>query len=1154
MKFTVSIALFLSLVIFVSLLFEDVCSASVLNVTGNREDPANYTSISEALSNSGEGDIILVYGGVYTENLRVSTSNLTLSVFPNENVVIGASDPWCPVISVNADNVTILGFSVNGVDGWGTGIFLRNGKGLRLVNNSIEASYQGISLEGGEDCVLENNSVSGASGFASGISLKSSCNNTLLGNTVTGCSEGLLLKNACIGNSLLDNKLSDNFRAVYLEYLCGKNRLESNAVLNNSFGICLEDSCSDNTLENNSIQGGQYGICLDNSCNGNTLYLNNASENRYAFYLKASCERNFLHNNTAANSMCGFYLGYSCVGNILDGNSISSDSFSSGTFLDDSFSSCTPSQDARPSGITFSSGIRGIFLEGACTNNTVQNNMIEGQAFEGICLENSSDNLLDGNNVSKNSAGIELKDSSRSNTLENNILFNNSLSGLVLENSENNRVCNNSVVNNSEGLYLRFSPYNLLTGNRVSFNGNGIFFIASDENILNDSYVLQNSLFGLVLVDSENNTVYNNFFDNEHNAADDCKNNTWNVSVSRGPNIYNGPGIGGNYWSDYNGKDSDLDGFGDEPYVSDNITDHLPLVRDITPPVITLKSPESMIYRMLPIPVSAEANEAISDWWYTLNGSDGSEGSESKEFSQSNATSAKAHLYPVNGTYTLRVSGTDLSGNLNSTAVDFYVDIDPSPSDEDLPLISIHSPEDRFYSDSGIELNVSASGVIIYWEYTLDGSEYCDFEESSNSGAFSVLNVSDGRHEVVVFGVNDKGYSSSTSRNFTVDTIPPALNVRNPPNSSTVYNSSILLLVDASEKISAWNYTLDGSGLLSFNETYDIRAEAALFNIQEGLHTVNVSAWDLAGNYNSTTVYFRVNDSGDLLPEISIISPENGKVYNRSSIEFEVSANEAISAWWYTLDNSSFRTFSGRDESAAWSLLEVEEGMHRVKAYGRDSGNNTNSASVNFSVDTKAPLITVNSPLNGTRYTTESSDVNQSVIDLNVTVSEPGSIWYRVDDAVPSNTVNGTELKGCLTLDIGSHNITFFAKDPAGNLNFSESYVEVYLGSDSGSGSGSEPGHDSGSGSPGGGLPAYYKLKMLKDGARDYIDEQLGPSESGGELPPVTKNFTWNGTNESSSGEDGLFSWLEPKLGLFLLLPLGILFAKFILYVLRDDE
>jgi parallel beta-helix repeat protein len=88
-----------------------------------------------------------------------------------------------------------------------------------------------------------------------------------------------------------------------------------------------------------------------------------------------------------------------------------------------------------------------------------------------------------------------------------------------------------------------------------------------------------NNDYGIRLNSSSNNTIYNNYFNNTNNAADDG-NNTWNTTKQAGQNIINGPYIGGNYWSDYTGNDTNKDGFGDTPY---NITagsnkDYLPLV------------------------------------------------------------------------------------------------------------------------------------------------------------------------------------------------------------------------------------------------------------------------------------------------------------------------------------------------------------------------------------------------------------------------------------------------------------------------------------------------------------------------------------------------------------------------------------------------
>ena len=210
---------------------------------------------------------------------------------------------------------------------------------------------------------------------------------------------------------------------------------------------------------------------------------------------------------------------------------------------------------------------RGIYWRNS-NYNTFINNAANSNNRYGIILWNSDyNNLTSGTANNNNRYGIYLFSSSN-NTLMFNTANNNTDRGIyLLSNSDYNTLINNTANNNTNryGIIISGnSRYNRLISNTAKNNPDGIYISNSDYNNITKSILESNSNYGIRLFLSDNNLVYDNFFNNTNNARD-TGTNYWNTSYdcSSGSNVIDGLCIGGNFWSDYNGSD---DGSGSYPH------------------------------------------------------------------------------------------------------------------------------------------------------------------------------------------------------------------------------------------------------------------------------------------------------------------------------------------------------------------------------------------------------------------------------------------------------------------------------------------------------------------------------------------------------------------------------------------------------------
>jgi parallel beta-helix repeat protein len=172
-----------------------------------------------------------------------------------------------------------------------------------------------------------------------------------------------------------------------------------------------------------------------------------------------------------------------------------------------------------------------------------------------------------------------------------NVTLKNRSHGIMFSNVTYSRVINCGIFNSGQdGIRVSEGYRNNFTNNTIKNSSiRGITLTASFSNTVSDNTII-NNLYGLRISEgAANNIIYNNYFNNSRNLMPVSTVNTWNITKTPGQNIIGGPYLGGNFWSDYAGIDTDNDGIGNTnlPYTSlGNISsggDRLPL-RHVTPP------------------------------------------------------------------------------------------------------------------------------------------------------------------------------------------------------------------------------------------------------------------------------------------------------------------------------------------------------------------------------------------------------------------------------------------------------------------------------------------------------------------------------------------------------------------------------------------
>jgi hypothetical protein len=299
---------------------------------------------------------------------------------------------------------------------------------------------------------------------------------------------------------------------------------------------------------------------------------------------------------------------------------------------------------------SLSSYTYGINLQSV--NNTLFENMSiyygRFPTSQGILATQSNYNIFDGLSVTDNDMfGIDFDNRNYHNVVKNSYFQGNNIGIVQIGGGDTNTMHNLTIDNNtffvSEGILFEITDGNTIKNNNFSniLSDVGIYMAnkvrynqiinntfekviyslimdddASYNNITGNK--MQNCTWGIRMWDwgdINKNSSYNRFWDNLFNCTENFHHqgehylNYFNTTLIFGNNIVNGSYIGGNYWNDYTGNDSNGDGIGDTPYVINEtyMIDYLPLIYNFTTP--TPPIPPNVTNNSLPIITSLGISE-----------------------------------------------------------------------------------------------------------------------------------------------------------------------------------------------------------------------------------------------------------------------------------------------------------------------------------------------------------------------------------------------------------------------------------------------------------------------------------------------------------------------------------------------------------------
>lgn len=333
---------------FVSILFCFVAFHSGIAKTLHVGAGFPVSAMKTALSQTVDGDTVIVHGGIYKEGNLIIERSITL---------IGLDWPVLDgqkkyeVLSIKADHVVVTGFKIQfsghaSLDDPG-GIKVYDSEQVQIIGNELFDNFFGIYLQYSKNCLVRDNVITAfgteEQQIGNGIHCWKSDSLRIIGNTISGHRDGIYFE--FVKGSIIWRNISfDNIRYglhfmfsnddAYITNLFKNNgagvavmftknvKMFNNTFVENwgdaAYGMLLKE-ISDSYIFNNRFVGNTSGIYMEGT-NRITVEKNIFRNNGWGMKIQASCMDNQILRNNFMQNTFDISTNGSLVLNHFDGN------------------------------------------------------------------------------------------------------------------------------------------------------------------------------------------------------------------------------------------------------------------------------------------------------------------------------------------------------------------------------------------------------------------------------------------------------------------------------------------------------------------------------------------------------------------------------------------------------------------------------------------------------------------------------------------------------------------------------------------------------------------------------------------------------------------------------------------------------------------